>query len=622
MDPRLYGYYEQELKFIREMGGEFAEAYPRMAARLGIDGAVACTDPYVERLLEGFAFLAARVQLKLDARHPDFTQHLLEMAYPDFLAPIPSCAIVEFRQDPKEPCPPTGLRLARGTALRTAIGKGERTACEFRSGHEVTLWPLQVTEARYISGAGALATLGLALDPRVRAAIRLRFRTQGNVPIAQLPIDRLAFYINAGSGLSGKVYEQLLANGLGVAIRATDQPGASTTLPAGAIRDLGFSDSDALLPVTKRSFSGYRLLQEYFALPERFMFFALEGLRPALQSCKGEAVEMFLLLDRPNNALEGQLDAGHFRLGCTPVVNLFTRDLDRVHVDSRSTELHLLPDRNRPQDFEIHTLESVEGIGSAGDASVPVRPFYSVGHETGADSLFYTLQRRPRLLPARQRMSGGRSNYAGSECYLSLTGPAEVRSRIAQLDARALCTNRDLPQIQIGPGTGRSDFQVEGNVAIDSVKCLTSLTFPRQSPAFGDTAWKLVSHLSLNYLSLLDSDPSTGARLLRDLLGLYVDPGNAAMKAQVDGVRTIRHEPVVRRLPIPGPISHGRGLRITLGMDESAFEGVGVLPLAALLERFFAGYVSINSFTQTLVTSVTRGEIKEWPARLGSRQLL
>ncbi len=188
MDPRLYGYYERELKFIREMGGEFAEAYPRMAGRLGIDGSVACADPYVERLLEGFAFLAARVQLKLDARHPEFTQHLLEMAYPDFLAPIPSCAIVEFRPDPKEACPPSGLRLVRGTTLRTLIGKGERTACEFRSAHEVTLWPLQVTEARYVSGAGALATLGLTLDSRVRAAIRLRFKTQGNLPMAQLPI--------------------------------------------------------------------------------------------------------------------------------------------------------------------------------------------------------------------------------------------------------------------------------------------------------------------------------------------------------------------------------------------------------------------------------------------------
>jgi type VI secretion system protein ImpG len=246
-----------------------------------------------------------------------------------------------------------------------------------------------------------------------------------------------------------------------------------------------------------------------------------------------------------------------------------------------------------------------------------------VGHQVASvgDEIYYTLQRRPRVYSARQTQTGTRTSYIGSECFLSFTGNPALRSRISHLDAQALCTNRDLP-IQIGLGGGRTDFLLEGGVAAESVRCMTTLTYPRASPAFGDTAWKLISHLSLNYLSLLDSGPEEGASLLRDMLTLYADPGNAAVNRQIEGVRTISYEPVVRRLPIPGPISHGRGLRISIGVEETAFEGSGALLLASVLERFFASYISINSFTQTRVVSLTRGEVKEWPARLGTRPLM
>jgi type VI secretion system protein ImpG len=176
MDPRLLDYYNRELQFVREMGAEFAQAYPRIAARLGVDG-LECSDPYVERLLEGFAFLAARVQLKLDARHPDFTQHLLEMVYPHFLQPTPSCAVVELAPDLKDTALQSGHLIKRGTSLRSPLVKGDRISCEFRTAHDVTLWPLIVTEAKYLSGSGALATQGVATDGRARAAIRLRSRS-------------------------------------------------------------------------------------------------------------------------------------------------------------------------------------------------------------------------------------------------------------------------------------------------------------------------------------------------------------------------------------------------------------------------------------------------------------
>lgn len=622
MDPRLLRYYNEELKFVREMGAEFAAAYPRIAARLGLEGEVECADPYVERLLEGFAFLAARIQLKLDARHPDFTQHLLEVIYPQFLAPLPSCAIVEFKAAAGDDSLKQGLRIARATSLRPPLGKGGRTACEFRTAHEVTLWPVEVSEARYISGAGALSTLAVSGATGARAAIRLKLKTQGGIEFDKLPIERLVFFIKAGGDLGAKIYEQISANAVGLALRPVGGQKLQV-LPASAIREVGFADSEALLPVGRNAVGGYRLLREYFALPERFMFFALAELSAALAASKSQEIELFILLDRAQAALENQLDAAQFRLGCTPIINLFPRGIDRLHISPRQTEHHLVPDRNRPQDFEIFALESVSAISSSAEQSLPAHPAYSVGNRSAGHGtgLFYTVQRRPRVYSSSQARTGTRTSYMGSEWFLSLTGNADALKQIHQLDARALCTNRDLP-IQLALGGGRSDFLVEGAAAVESVRCLASPTYPRPAPAFGDTAWHLISHLSLNYLSLLDSDPVAGATLLRDLLQLYADPDNPAVLRQIEGVRTIAHERVVRRLPIPGPITYGRGLRISVGLEDSAFEGTGVMLLGSVLERFFAAYVTINSFTQTRIVSLTRGEVKEWPSRLGRRQLI
>jgi type VI secretion system protein ImpG len=448
-------------------------------------------------------------------------------------------------------------------------------------------------------------------------------KTAGGVLFSALPIERLVFHIKAAGDIAARLYEQVLANGLGVGARAVDSRAGLQWCPAGSIREVGFGDLEAMLPATRRSFAGYRLLQEYFALPERYLFFALAELREVLRACDSEQCELFILLDRPQAALENQLDASQFRLGCTPVINLFPRSVDRVQLNPFDTEHHLIPDRNRPQDFEIYSIERMAGIGASSEATNPVHPFYGLDHRTGpaVGQLYYTLQRRPRLLSARQQQTGSRSSYAGAECFVSLAGDPSLQQQLRQLDALALCTNRDLP-IQIALGSARSDFLVEGGAPVESVRCITGPTYPRPSSAFGDTAWKLVSHLSLNYLSLLDDGVSESAGLLRDMLSLYADAANPAVVRQVEGLRGIAHEPVVRRLPLPGPISHGRGLRISLTVEEAAFEGTGVLLLASVLERFFAAYVSINSFTQTRVVSSTRGEIKEWPARLGTRPLM
>jgi len=624
MDPRLLDYYNRELQFVREMGAEFAQAYPRIAARLGMDG-LECADPYVERLLEGFAFLTARVQLKLDARHPDFTQHLLEVVYPHFLNPTPSCAIIELMPDLKEGSLQAGHRVPRNTSLRSPLQKGERTACELRTAHDVTLWPITVTEAKYLSGSGALSSQGISVDGQARTAIRLRLKVAGGLSFKALPLDSLTFHLKATPDIAHRILEQVVADCVGVYVRSTRQGSPVVALPAGVLRQVGLDDSEALLPVTRQSFQGYRLLQEYFSFPERFLFFSLNDLRRALRDCDGEEIEIFLAMSRTQSALENSLDASHFRLHCTPAINLFPRVIDRVHVTPDETEYHLVPDRNRPMDFEIYSIQSLEGVAASGESIARIRPLYSLDHGTDADSAYYTLQRRPRLMSTRQQQTGARSGYIGTECFVSLVDAARrsIASQIRQLDGTALCTNRDLP-VQLATGQSRTDFTVEGGGPLEAVRCIAGPSYPRQSPAFGDTAWKLISHLSLNYLSLVEqgADAGAGAGLLRDMLALYADANDAAARRQVEGVRSISYAPVVRRIPIPGPISYGRGLQIVVTLDDTSFEGASLVALGSVLERFFARYVSLNSFTQMQLKSSARGTIKTWPVRVGCRQTL
>jgi type VI secretion system protein ImpG len=479
-------------------------------------------------------------------------------------------------------------------------------------------------EARYLSGAGGLPSMGKGASP-ARAVIRLRLKGLGGTALKTLRPQNLTFFIKATPTLAALLYEQIAADCVGFHARSMQTGAQLHSRGRHCVRTVGLENDEALLPVSRADFQGYRLLQEYFALPERLLFFRLHDLEGIFAQADGEELEIYLALERAQPALENALAAEHLRLGCTPAINLFPRAADRVHADPTRTHWHVLPDRNRPMDFEVFSIGAVQAIGAAGEAIADVQPFYAAHHlaPAGAGRMYYTTQRRPRLTSARQREVGARTAYAGSEVFISTVDSAQrhFTGEIRQLDVQALCTNRDLP-ILMPKGSGPTDFLVQGGAPVEAVRCISGPTYPRQSPAVGDTAWKLISHLSLNYLSLMDQSPEVGAGMLRDLLALYVDPDAAHFARQVEGVRNVRYKPVVRRMPVSGPVCYGRGLEISLTLDETAFEGMGIVPLASVLEQFFARHVSLNSFTQTRLLSATRGEIKKWPVRLGRRPVV
>ncbi len=622
MDKRLLHYYNRELSYLRELGGEFAKSFPKIAGRLGLDE-FECADPYVERLLEGFAFLAARVQLKIDSEYPRFTQGMMSILAPHLLAPTPSMTVVQLRPNLKQGVLTEGLLVPRGTSLKGTLGRGEQTACEYRTAHPVELWPLEVSSVKHAGHVGDLGDITVSSRRAIKSALRIKLRTVGDTPLGELPLDKLALYLRGPEQLGMKLYELLAGGAVGLVAR--DSTGKRIGFsPQCPLRPMGFSDEEALLPYDLRSFHGYRLLHEYFALPQRFLFVELVDLRALLAGCTTSEAELVVLLDRRDATVEATVSAEHLALYCTPAVNLFPKKVDRIHLSERENEYHVVPDRTRPLDFEVHSVLSVSGIGATPTAGRSFLPFYQcTARHDAEDQAYFTVHRQTRLISSRRAVLGPRSTYAGGEVFLSLVDGEEgpYHSDLKQLAVEALCTNRDLPLL-MSVGVGKTDFTADTGAPIEAIRCVAGPSEPQPSPAWGESAWRLVSHLSLNHLSVGNVQDGLGPAPLRQLLALYAELGSASLRREIDGLRSVTASSVTRRLPFDGPASFARGLEITLDCDEAYFEGGSSFLMSAVLERFFARLVAINSFTETVLKTPQRGEIMRWPTRLGQRSIV
>ncbi|WP_171175048.1 type VI secretion system baseplate subunit TssF [Ruegeria sp. HKCCD8929] len=625
MDTRLLKHYETELAFLREMGAEFAGAYPKIASRLGMEG-IEVLDPYVERLLEGSAFLASRVQLELEMQFPVFTSNLLEIVYPHYLAPTPSMMVASFEPDVTNAALKEGYLIPRGSPLRSRLVEGEQTPCEFRTAADVTMWPVEIAEAEYIDGRGELVAAGVARDTEARAGIRLRLRRTDNEPMAELEMDSLILHMDAQSGKAWSLHELICTQCEGLTGRSTDRRADwAVRLTEGAARPKGFEREEALLPTPRQSFDGYRLLQEYFAMPERYLFVEVSGLQPALKKAAGTDVDIYILLREGMRDIGPAVTPTAFTLNAVPAINLFHRRCDRVHVTPKDTEHHIVPSRTAGLDFEIFAIESVTGIRGDEGGDIQFRPFYCATDLTAAGDnhpAYYTIHRRMRQRNEKERLRGVRTSYLGSEVYLTLVDrtQAPYPAELDQLAVQALCSNRDLPLLL---ATGADNvFHLPESGPVKTVRTPVSPTRPHANLAQGDAAWKLISHLSLNYLSIAGNGPDGGASALRELLGIYAPVGNRVTEKQLEGLISVSSRPIVRRMSDEVLSTAVRGLEITLGFDESFFEGTSVYVMGAVLERFMRKYTTINSFTETVLTTERRGEIARWRPAAGLGRII
>lgn len=620
MDPRLLNAYNEELVYLRETAREFGEEYETVAGRLGL-GASTEVDPHVERLLEGVAFLGARVQLKLQDQFPDFTQHLLNAVQPHYLAPTPSMCVAGFEPREGDSALAQGVAVPRHTKLHAVASDRDGSPVTFRTGHEVMLWPLTLVEAEYLPSRSAIAPyLAAANGETVEAGLRLRIAATSGSSLSEVRPGLLPVYLDGAGTAPGELYRQLI----GDAIAAIAQPSGSaagaegwTKLPLPAQH--GFDEDCALLPADRRSHRGYRILSEYFACPERFLFVSLDGLSKAFAACEGsDACDIVVLFRRPVGALAGAVSSSNFRLFATPAVNLFEKQVDRVPVTPFDHERQVIADRTRPLNFEIYRILDVKAHGREGGDVRAVAPLYDFAgllYDWG-DAMFYVTRLRHRRLSTREQRARRRNDYVGSESWISLTAPGrpERLEEVQELSIRALVTNRELAAL-VRPGNGA--LVAEGLPA-RAITMLRPPTPPRPPLGIGDAAWRVINHLTPNYTSFAageDGDPA----VLRSHLALYGRVDDPALRRQVDGVRSVRATPVSRRAPGPGQAAFARGQRLDIALDEASYENARMFLFSAVLERFLSEFASINSFTESTFESLQQGTFAQWPARIGQR---
>ena len=613
MRDELLQYYERELTYLRRLGAEFGRRYPKVASGLLLEP-TRSDDPNVERLLEGFAFLAARVHLKLDDEFPQITEALLDTVYPEYTRPVPSMSLVQFELDPEQGKLTTGYRIPRETLLHSRPVSG--ITCRFRTCYDTTLWPFEVTDAGWIAPH--------QLDPPVRgtaavAALRLVLRCPPDITFAQLQLDTLRFYLNAEPNVAATLYELLCHNCTQIQLRQPGRAGAREplALPPGVLRPVGFELDEGILPVPRRSFLGYRLLTEYFAFPEKFFFLDLAGLECVRSAGFGSVLEIAFLVanferSERRSLLEGAIARDTIRLGCTPIINLFPLTSEPVLLNQRRPEYQVVADARRRHAIGVYSVEEVVAVTPRRDAPIRFEPLYSLRHGQSANGErhFWKAARRPR---------GWRMDEQ-SDVFLSFVdGDAAVSTpELDAVTARLLCFNENLPT-RLAIGDPQGDFELPGGGPVRRVVGLVNPTVPIEPQGGSPMLWKLVSLLSLNFVSLVEEGPGA----LQELLRLHNVRGSAAGEKQIDALIGVHAAVTYARVGGDHGVAFARGHEIEIELDEEQFVGGGVYLFGSLLDRFLGLYTSLNSFTVLRLRTRQRREVlKGWPPRAGWKALI
>lgn len=611
MTDDLLHYYERELGYLRRAGAEFAGKYPNVASRLGIE-ATKCDDPHVERLLEGFSFLAARVHRKLDEDFPEISEALLSVIYPQYVRPIPSMALVEFHLDPEQGKLTDGLKVPRETVLYTKPVRG--TPCRFKTCYDTTLWPLHVAEAEWCAPH--------ELKPPVRArdavgALRIRFECPPGVKLHELEMDRLRLHISAEATAAYTLYEILCNSVQSILLRGSgsDERQADVTGEL-SLHPVGFGEDEGMLPYPKSAFLPYRMIQEYFVFPEKYLFLDLCGLNVLADTEWESGFEVIVLIapfgqgDR-SEVLETGVSRRTFRLGCTPVVNLFQRSSEPILVSHKRQEYPIVADARRRDSTRIYSVDNVTGVGLERGRAMRFQPLYSLRHGFAEEDEVYWYARRRHLPWGPQDGTHVAISFVDREARM-------IRPDLDAVTAKLTCHNGDLPS-QLPFGADEGDFEMQGGGPIAKVVAVVKPTETIE-PALGKPLlWRLISQLSLNYVSLVDGGPEA----LQELLRLHNAGDRSAGEKQVQGIVDMGVGPHYARIEGEHGLTFARGNRVEVTLDEDHFAGASAYLFASVLERFLGMSVSLNSFCVLVARTKQRKEmLRAWPPRSGRKVLL
>jgi type VI secretion system protein ImpG len=596
---QLLPYYESELGYLRRNLREFAERYPKIAGRLLISGEV-CEDPHIERMIESFALLNARVAKRLDDDYPEFTEALFDVLYPHYLRPFPSCSIARLDLTSAAKQQTTAGTIPRGTQLATRPVRG--AACTFRTVYPVAVAPLALAAASFSDMLRAPDTV--RPPPGATASISLRIAGSAEqVDFKQLDLPLLRVFIDGEPSFCAALRDALFMRTV-AAYAEGDGSGRWVQLPAVPVQPAGFDDDESLIDFPARSHGAYRLLTEYFCFPEKFNFFDidLQLLSAALPGAKSITLHLALsgIRSDSNTArMLGTLSTNNVLLGCTPVVNLFRQRGEPIRLTHTTASYPVLADARRAFAFEVQSIDSVNLVRQTpqGETVVQFRPFYSLQHaQTTEQNGHYWAMRRDATLAERS---------PGFETQIAIVDidfdPAAVETDTLNLELT--CSNRDLPSL-LSYGQAGGDLFLEGGSSVRTIHFLRKPTHSWRFPSGRSAHWRLISHLSLNHLSI----SAGGVEAFREMLALYDLPRSPSSQRQIGGISAIEQGATTAWLAGNPFNCLVRGVQVRLAIDEEAFIGSGIHAFAHIVERFLALYVHANSFTQLVIVSAKTGE--------------
>jgi type VI secretion system protein ImpG len=596
----LLQFYRDELSYLRRMGKEFKTQYAKLAGRLQITDNE-CSDPHVERLIQSFAFLTARLQLNLRDEFPEITTALLGTLYPQLINPIPAMGIARFKLDPKQGKTTTGNPIPRGTRL--FYDTPQKLTCRFRTCYPVTMWPLQVVAAA-MEDPGLVNFL--STETNVAAVLRLTLQCEEGSTFKDLELDHLRFFLNGDSITVNTLYELLFTRVRKIALlpEGADRP---NYLPLDSIKPVGFGVEEEVLPYPSNAHPAYRLLQEYFAFPDKYHFFDLHNLRDNGSATKLDIYFLFDQAPSRNPAIRPET----FSLGCTPVINLFNKTTEPIRLDHKNFEYPLIPDKRRESTTEIHSILSVSASSDPYKRAEKLEPFYSYNHYMDID--------RHRAFWHAARRDTNRQEVPGTEMYLSFLDLnfKPTMPPVQTVYAHTLCTNRELTMTM----EENAKLQLEEKLLEYEITLLGRPSLPYPPLLGGATVWRLISNLSLNHLSLSEGSDSLNA--LREILGLYCVSNRPSALNQIAGIKQMSIKRKSMYIGEDEWQGFCRGIGITLTFDEDLYRGSGAFLLAAVLNSFFGLYTAVNSFTQLTIKKLAQPESiwKQWEARAGDEAL-
>ena len=585
----LNRYYRDELNFLRLQGREFAETHPQLSRFLSERS----TDPDVERLLEGFAFLTGRMQEKVDDEFPELTHSLISLLWPNYLRPVPSATVVRF--DPRLHALSGAQCVERGSSLLSLPVEG--TACEFRTCRDVTVYPLTRS--------------GIHVEHSQDASvIDVNFTCHSDQPLRRVGLDTLRLHLG-GDNFTAQTLFLWLNHHLGRVELECD--GEVRVLPPDVVKQVGFLEDDALLPYPKNAYQGYRILQEYLCFPQTFLFFdvtRLQGFLPD-RACRQMTLRFRFSRTLP---VEVRVRDEHFQLYCTPAINLFEHDGEPVDLNGEQTEYRVRPNGRKASHYEVFSVQEVRGWldnarGRSQGNARQYTPFESFEHQFQQDtqpSGYFRVRVRDSV-----RGDGFDHHIAfvrnDEQACMGLHEAVSLRLR---------CTNRQLPE-QLSVGDIR--VPTESSPTFASFSNIMRPTLPLRPTLDGRLLWNLISNLSLNYASLLDRNALSSVLSAYDFKALVDRQAEQASKMRLKGILSIDTSPV-DRLHRGRPV---RGIRSVVTLDQQAFSSEGDLYLfGTVLARFFALYASINAFHELHVVNHSNQERYQWAPLSGQQPLI